>query len=169
MAGGTVTATWSGSNSRTPTAYAADAPPMSPLAVPVANAAGQWLFAVVSWRQDAGTAGVLQYPSTVNISDDAHNFWIPLQPGLHASGIVRCAVWMAPAARAAEYVFVVPDLDIGGERLPVSAGRADPRGDRGLPVVRDHVDRVGLHQPGHVGDAVGVPGSGLFTIAVIAC
>ncbi len=109
-----VTSTWLGANSRDPLAYAADAPPMSPLAVPVANTAGQWLFAVASWRQDAGTAGVLQYPSTVNISDDAHNFWIPLQPGRHGTGIVRCAVWMAPAARAAQYVFASPSSTSAG-------------------------------------------------------
>jgi hypothetical protein len=106
--GGSITATWSGSYTRAPLSYAAGYPPLAPLAVPVSNTAGQWLFAVVSWRQDAGVAGTLQYPSTVTVCDDAHNFWIPLTSGQPQTGIVRCAVWMAPAARAAQYVFVSP-------------------------------------------------------------
>lgn len=104
-----LTATWSDSYPRTPTAYAPGPPPLSPLAVAVANTTGQWLFAVVSWRQDAGTTGVLQYPSTVTVSDDAENFWIPVKGVPAQSGIVRTAVWMAPAARAAEYVFISPN------------------------------------------------------------
>ena len=63
--------------------YVADAPPLTPLAMPVANTAGNsWMFAIVSWRQDAGTVGVLQYPTTVIVSDDADNFWIPVGNGL---------------------------------------------------------------------------------------
>src|SRR5262249_28118865 len=58
--------------------------------------------------QDAGTSGVLQYPSTVSVSDDAGNFWIPVRTVTASTGIVRCAVWMAPAARAAQFVFVSP-------------------------------------------------------------
>ena len=111
---GSVTATWSGSNSRQPTAYTAGPPPLSPLAVSVDNTPGQWLFAIVSWRQDAITsgtngAGVLTYPSTVTVSDDAGNFWIPAGGVPPGTGVVRCSVWMAPAARAAEYVFVSPN------------------------------------------------------------
>jgi hypothetical protein len=106
--GGSITATWSGSYTRTPLAYAAGYPPLAPLAIPVSNTAGQWLFCMVSWRQDAGTAGTLQYPSTVTVCDDAHNFWIPVTSVLPETGIVRCAAWMAPAARAAEYVFLCP-------------------------------------------------------------
>jgi hypothetical protein len=106
--GGVVTGTWTGSYSRTPTAYEPGPPPLSPLAIPVTNIEGNWLFAVASWRQDAGTAGVLQYPSTVNISDDAQNFWIPVQSVAPQAGIVRSAIWMAPAARQAEFVFASP-------------------------------------------------------------
>lgn len=112
---GTITATWTGSYARNPVAYVAGPPSLLPLAIPVTNTAGQWLFAVVSWRQDAGTAGLLQYPSTVNVNDDAGNFWIPVQPGQHNTGIVRTAIWMAPAARAAEFVFVSPTSTAAGD------------------------------------------------------
>jgi hypothetical protein len=106
--GGSITATWAGSYSRDPVVYAAGFPPLAPLAIPVSNTAGQWLFCLVSWRQDAGVAGVLQYPSTCSVSDDANNFWIPVSTVQTGTGIVRSAVWMAPAARAAQYVFVSP-------------------------------------------------------------
>ena len=70
--------------------------------------AGNWLFAIAAWRQDAGVDGVLQYPSTVNIRDDAHNFWMPVSVVPPGTGIARASVWMAPAARVAQYVFVSP-------------------------------------------------------------
>ena len=69
---------------------------------------GNWLFAVCAWRQDAGTAGVLQYPSTVTVCDDAHNFWIPVTVVPPQTGIMRAAVWMAPAFRVPEFVFASP-------------------------------------------------------------
>jgi hypothetical protein len=109
-----VSNSWSATLHRAPTQYVADAPPLLPLAIPVANTAGQWMFAIASWRQDAGTVGDLQYPSTVTISDDANNFWIPVGNGLSDAfglsdaGIVRPVIWMAPAARVAQTVFVSP-------------------------------------------------------------
>jgi hypothetical protein len=106
MAGGTIVSTWSGAYSRDPLVYAQGPPSLLPLAIQVSNTSGNWLFAIMAWRQDAGIAGYLQYPSSVYISDDAGNLWIPVQPGQHSTGIVRTAVWMAPAARAADYVFV---------------------------------------------------------------
>lgn len=112
----TPTAVWSASYARNPVAYVAGPPALSPLAIPVSNTAGQWLFAVATWRQDAGIAGDLQYPSTVSVADDAGNFWIPVESGVPAqapaatpsTGILRTAIWMAPAARQAEFVFVSP-------------------------------------------------------------
>ena len=80
-----LTASWSGSFARNPLAYIADAPSLTPLEIPVSNTAGQWLIAYATWRQDAGTAGNLLYPSTVSISDDVGNFWVPLYSGLPAS------------------------------------------------------------------------------------
>jgi Spherulation-specific family 4/Putative Ig domain len=115
--GGGIVNQWAGSSSRF---LAGDSPPLSPLAIalnagssegpgdgtPTGN--GNWLFAVAAWRQDAGTAGVLQYPSTVSIRDDAHNFWIPVTVVPPDTGIVRTAVWMAPAFRVPQYVFASP-------------------------------------------------------------
>jgi hypothetical protein len=106
----------SASYARDPLAYAPGAPALTPTAVAVTNTPGNWLFAVATWRQDAGVAGTLQYPSTVSVSDDAHNFWIPVYSGQPAqavssspvTGIMRTAVWMAPAARQAEFVFFSP-------------------------------------------------------------
>ena len=116
--GGDVINQWNGSFSRF---LASDIPPLSPLAVPL-NASsfaggsgdgapegdGNWLFAICAWRQDAGVFGVLQYPSTVSIRDDAHNFWIPVNVVPPDTGIVRCSVWMAPAFRVPQFVFASP-------------------------------------------------------------
>lgn len=99
---------WTNSYSRNPVAYGADAPPLLPLDTAIANTAGNWLFAFVSWRQDAGTAGTIWSSSSVNITDDAGNFWVPLYAGQHSTGVVRTGVWMAPAARTANFVFMDP-------------------------------------------------------------
>ena len=162
MAGGTVTQTWSGSYSRDPVVYVAGPPPLAPLAVPVANTAGQWLFALVSWRQDAG-----HRPGS---SPTRRRSPSPTTPGTSGSpssvvpadtGVVRCAVWMAPAARAAEYVFASP------ARLPV--GRCY-RGDQVLIQAADcpwyavTATASGSDQPGHVGHAVAGPGAGFFSL-----
>jgi hypothetical protein len=112
---GVLTALGTGTSSRTPTAYAQGAPSLLPLAVAVGNTSGLWMFALVSWRQDAGFTGTLGYPSTITVSDDANNFWIPVQTGLAASGITRCAIWMAPAARACHYVFISPVATTPGD------------------------------------------------------
>jgi len=114
MAGGTIISTWTGAYSRDPVVYTQGPPSLLPLAIQVTNTAGNWLFAIMAWRQDAGIAGDLQYPSTINISDDAGNFWVPVQSGNPQTGIVRCAVWMAPAARAADYVFISPQSTVAG-------------------------------------------------------
>ena len=103
-AGGTIVNQWHGGSSRF---VAQDTPALSPAAVPL-NATtsegpgdgtpaggGNWLFAVAAWRQDSGVPGVLQYPSTVNIRDDAHNFWLPVTVVPPQTGIMRAAVWMA--------------------------------------------------------------------------
>lgn len=121
MPGGSAVNQWNAGISVTFAQGAGAIPPLpalSVLSVPLTPAAavsgtgnptaGNWLFAVASWRQDSGTAGVLQYPSTVTITDDAHNFWVPLCVTPPGTGILRTAVWMAPAARVPQNVFASP-------------------------------------------------------------
>jgi hypothetical protein len=114
---GSVVNVWSRGYGRPP--GEAPSPAVSPLALELDSAtsvgggsgtptSGNWMFAVVAWRQDAGTAGVLQYPSTNTICDDTHNFWIPVSVVGPETGIVRTAVWMAPAFRAPQFVFASP-------------------------------------------------------------
>ena len=162
------TALWSASNSRTPTAFAADAPPMSPLAVPVSNTPGEWMFAVVSWRQDAGTAGVLQYPSTVTVSDDAHNFWIPVQPGVHNTGIVRCAIWMAPAARAAQYVFFSPTSTSAGNAYQSAITGLVFQTTANCPWYSVSVSEAAYANQGTSLTLSETPANGLYTVGVLA-
>src|SRR5258708_2371727 len=69
-------------------------PAASSCQVPVtpSGAAGNWLFALVSWRQPAG------YVTTVAVGDDAHNYWVPLgapAAATPASGGMRMAIWYA--------------------------------------------------------------------------
>ncbi|MGH3120141.1 MAG: hypothetical protein ACRDND_03775 [Streptosporangiaceae bacterium] len=76
------------------------------LPVEVANTAGDWMFALVTWRQPAAGDGV-----TVSMADDAHNWWEPLgapTADSSAAGITRTAIWAAPAARAATWVLAAP-------------------------------------------------------------
>src|SRR5580692_2419579 len=108
MAPGVPGTQWQGFYSRDLLAYSAGPPAVIPLSLPIANTAGEWLFALVSWRQDKGNGAICYYPSSVAISDDVHNFWIPVESGLNNTGAVRCAIWMAPAARAAGEVFISP-------------------------------------------------------------
>ena len=115
--GGDIVNSWAGSFSRP---LASVVPSLSPLAIPLdattsegpgdgtPAGAGNWMFAIVAWRQDAGTAGVLQYPSSVRIRDDAHNWWLPVNVVPPQTGIVRCSVWMAPAFRVPQFVFASP-------------------------------------------------------------
>jgi hypothetical protein len=98
--GGTVvvTATWTGSEAP-PAVYTFPPPAARPLQIPVTNTAGDWLFAIVTWRQPAAGQGV-----TVSVADDAHNWWEPLgapSGDSSAAGVTRTAVWAAPAARVA--------------------------------------------------------------------
>lgn len=68
--------------------------------VTVTNTEGDWLFALVAWRQPAAGAG-----ATVCVADDAHNWWEPVgSPSADspAAGVVRTALWAAPAARVAD-------------------------------------------------------------------
>jgi len=84
------------------------------LPVPVSNFTGDWLFAIISWRQAPGTP-----PVTWSVGDDAlgltgtpgHNWWDPLgNPAgtSSGSGVTRTAVWVAPAARACSTVYIAP-------------------------------------------------------------
>ena len=84
------------------TGFQLPAPGNLSLPVAVTNTPGQWLFALIAWRQPNAGAGV-----TVSVEDDAHNWWDPVgaPSGAYgtspASGVTRCAIWCAPAARAA--------------------------------------------------------------------
>lgn len=72
-------------------------PSATSVQVSVTNTAGDWLFALVAWRQAAAGQG-----TSVALADDAHNWWEPVgSPATDssASGVVRTAVWAAPAAR----------------------------------------------------------------------
>lgn len=102
-------AMWSATAARSTSAATVPPPYAQPLAVPVANQGnGNWLLAVATWRQDAGLTGALAEPTTLSIADDAHNMWLPVQVSGAGNGIVRQAVWMAPAARKAGWVFASP-------------------------------------------------------------
>ncbi len=104
-----VTVTVAGSAAQAvPLASAQPPPGARSLQVPVTNTAGDWMAAIVTWRQPAGAPAV-----TVSVQDDprAHNWWEPLgQPAgtSSATGITRTAIWVAPAAKAANYVMVAP-------------------------------------------------------------
>lgn len=77
-----------------------------PLAVAVTSVPGDWLLAVITWRQPAAGAGV-----TCSAGDDVHNWWYPLgQPSGTSSpaGVTRTAIWAAPAAREPAWVCVRP-------------------------------------------------------------
>lgn len=114
---------WNGSMTRWPIGNGTgqDFPPWLGFSVRVSNTAGNWMFACAAWRQDNAQSakGVIGYQGSVNISDDARNFWIPVfvTPPQEDS-VVRCAIWMAPAARAAERVFLSPLPLLGGGYPP---------------------------------------------------
>lgn len=87
----------------TPTAV----PPPAGVSVPVtvANGTGNWLFAVVAWRQAPG------YPPVTVHTGDGVNWWEPMgAPGGTSpdTGDVRIAVWRAAAARPVSVVSVAP-------------------------------------------------------------
>jgi hypothetical protein len=101
----TVTASWSNS-SAVISGFTFPFPAARPLQIPVANTAGDWMLAIVTWRQVAAGAGV-----TVSVADDAHNYWEPLgapSGDSAAAGVTRTAIWYAPAARAAQFVQACP-------------------------------------------------------------
>jgi hypothetical protein len=64
--------------------------------------AGNWLFAIASWTQDAGDVHV-------GTSDDIHSWWRQF-PASGAGGLVRTAVAYTPnLARSPQYVYTAPD------------------------------------------------------------
>jgi hypothetical protein len=77
-------------------------PSARPVQVTITNTAGDWLFALVAWRPSTTGSG-----ASVVVADDAHNWWEPIGPpntDSPAAGVVRTAVWAAPAARVANTV-----------------------------------------------------------------
>jgi hypothetical protein len=73
---------------------------------PVVMTPGDWLFAIVAWRQTAAGEGI-----SFSVSDDAGNWWDPvgLPTGTSsASGTCRIAVWRCPAARQCYNVMAEP-------------------------------------------------------------
>ena len=106
-----------------------EAPVTASLPVPVANTAGDWMAAAVGWRQPAASAGV-----SVSVGDDAHNWWDPAgapTADSPAAGVTRCAIWAAPAARAATTVMAAPTGHVQGLAMTVIdiAGMAPWRQD----------------------------------------
>jgi len=94
----TVAGTWSGTAAGT-AGFFFPFPSARPVQVSVTNTAGDWLFAIVSWRPTVTDSGV-----SVCVADDAHNWWEPVgnpSTDSDAAGVVRTAVWAAPAARVA--------------------------------------------------------------------
>lgn len=122
----TVTGTWTG-------AYAVASgfffpyPAARPVQVPVTNTAGDWLFAVIAWRPSVPGADV-----SVCVADDAHNWWEPVGAPVADSGAgaVRTAVWAAPAARVANSLTGVTNVQVAatGPVLAVTALIADIAG-----------------------------------------
>lgn len=81
-------------------------PAATPLQVPVATTAGDWVAVIAAWRQPQAGQGI-----SVCVADDAHNWWEPVgapSADSPAAGTVRTAVWAAPAARAAKFIQVAP-------------------------------------------------------------
>jgi hypothetical protein len=106
MAASVVTS-WSGSQTMTAGTPVNPPPTSLSLQVSVANTAGDWMIAVIAWN------GIINPTApTVTVADNAHNWWEPLfspESTSSASGNVRCSIWMAPAAMAAEYVNFAPN------------------------------------------------------------
>jgi hypothetical protein len=76
----------------------------------VTNTAGDWLLAFITWRPFVTGSGV-----SVCVADDAHNWWEPVGSPLtdsDARGTVRAAVWAAPAARVANTVTGVTNIQV---------------------------------------------------------
>jgi Spherulation-specific family 4 len=107
----TVTSCGSGGYSPGVIAYDIDGAPLPQepewrsLQVPVTNTGGDWMVAIVGWTEYDGDSD-----ATVMVGDDVHNWWEPLGVPTAASpdSFSVCAVWVAPAARAASYVTVAP-------------------------------------------------------------
>ena len=101
-----IVSTWTGGYAA-PTGFALPRSAAGPAQVTVANAAGDWMVAVMAWQQPVAGAG-----TSVTVSDDARNWWEPVgapSADTTAAVIERCSVWAAPAARAAAYLQACPD------------------------------------------------------------
>jgi hypothetical protein len=88
VAGSAATPGWTTATGAVPAALS--------LPVPVTITEGDWLIALLAWRQPYSGAGI-----TISVADGS-NWWDPLgQPSGTSSpdGITRCAIWAAPAAR----------------------------------------------------------------------
>jgi len=172
LAPGVVLNTWTGAFPR-PSGYSILSPVYLPTAIPIVNTgtvgeggAANWLLCVATWRQDAGQAATVFEETTVNIRDDAHNFWLPLStppaPTAQSSAIVQQAVWIAPAARAANYVYVSPtgyQQSLLVQVFEISAA---------CPWYLTAVQQLGTHIGGTSITETFTPTSGLFAIGVLS-
>jgi Concanavalin A-like lectin/glucanases superfamily len=73
---------------------------------PVTMTPGDWLFAIVTWRQTAALERI-----SFSIADDGHNWWDPVgipSGTSSASGLLRIAVWRSPAASFCSNVMAAP-------------------------------------------------------------
>ena len=123
----TVAGTWTGSHS-VAAGFFFPFPTARPLQIAVTNTAGDWLFAVIAWRPGATGADV-----SVCVADDAHNWWEPVgapSTDSGAAGAVRTAVWAAPAARVANTVTGVTNVQVAptGPVLSLACTIADMNG-----------------------------------------
>jgi hypothetical protein len=108
---GTVTAVaaWTGSYAVT-SGFFFPFPAARPVQVAVTNTPGDWLFALVTWRPSTAGSG-----ASVVVADDAHNWWEPAgapTADSGAAGVTRTALWAAPAARVANSVTGVTQVQV---------------------------------------------------------
>jgi len=97
--------TWTASYTAPVQPEGAPLPGAASVPVEVANTAGNWMFAVVAWRQAPG------YPPVTFSVGDGANYWEPCgapSGTSPASGTLRIAVWRAAAARAVDVVSAAP-------------------------------------------------------------
>jgi hypothetical protein len=106
-----VTVTVCGSGGQAVPVVSSQPPPDArSLQVGVTNTAGDWMVAIVTWRQPETSTSV-----TCMVGDDALNEWEPLgSPSANSSaaGETVCSIWYSPAAMAASHLLVAPSAPV---------------------------------------------------------
>jgi hypothetical protein len=91
-----------------PTGYIVPVPAITGYRKAISNTAGNWLICIVAIRQPPLASGIT---ASAVVTDDAHNYWLPVgapHAASSPSGTTRILVWAAPNARAASNIFVAP-------------------------------------------------------------